>query len=333
MSELLSAIACLAMIAGAGAEIKSWLCSAHPTPPAHRTSDDETKPLGWGWSYLIGAASLSLFLYVPLALSGHIAHSDFAAAWAGCGILSFVYLVRHCRPAQWRAVFRNHPLFDLPAFARFAVLAILFAAAWLALFTRPTSFDGRATFALKAKILYDEGTLNGEDFQDLDRVHFHANYPLLIPLMETELFWAQGSMNDRHLRTIFLAFVMALASIIYGEVRRGNSARVAALATAMLLGIPMAFQAQEGAGLSMEADLPLACLVTAGTLAIMQWLRSSDSRQAILACLMFGAAAMTKDEGMLWVAAAGMAMLPLIVWHGLSLKRFGHPSFGQELLE
>ena len=74
MSELLGAIACLAMIAGAGAEIKSWLCPAHSTPTAHRTSGDETKPLGWGWSYLIGAASLSLFLYIPLRLAA-ISHT------------------------------------------------------------------------------------------------------------------------------------------------------------------------------------------------------------------------------------------------------------------
>ena len=76
----------------------------------------------------------------------------------------------------------------------------------------------------------------------------------------------------------------------------------------------------------MEADLPLACLVTAGTLAIMQWLRSSDSRQAILAGVMFGAAAMTKDEGMLWIAAAGMAMLLLIFWRGLSFKPIRSPA-------
>ena len=190
--------------------------------------------------------------------------------------------MRHCRPAQWRAIFWDHPLFDLPGFIRFAVLAILIAAAWLALFTRPTSFDGRATFALKAKILYEEGTLNGEDFQDLDRVHFQCELSTLNSPDRSRTFLAQGSLNDTHLRAIFLAFVLALASMIFGEVRRYNSSRIAALATAMLLGIPLAFK-QEGAGLSMEADLPLACLVTAGTLAIMQWLRSSDSRQAILA--------------------------------------------------
>ncbi len=275
MSELLRSLGCLALISGAGAQINAVLCtSKFASGPAR---GDQKRSPGWGWSYLVGVAAVSVYLYAALIFCGRVTHAAFATALIGCGILSGLYLARNWRPTKWWAALRNCWWFDLPAPLCCVVLLVLLAAAWAALGTKPTGFDGRAIYALKARSLFNAGDLQNEDFQDVDRVHLHSRYPLLVPLAEAEMFWAQGSTDDLHLRAVFLAFVIAVSSVLASEFRRYCSPRAAAFATAMFLGAPLLFQVGEGSGISTEADFPLACYVLAGTLAMMQWIRDGHA--------------------------------------------------------
>jgi hypothetical protein len=312
MKELLTATAYICLLAGAGSTIGRWILS--------RSRDPEREPLGWGWSYLIGVATTGLFLYCPIALRGRIPRGYFVAAACACLLLTVIGLWRRVSLRGISLAVRRAWIFDLPWPIASIVACVFLAGAASVATTEPTSFDARATFALKARLLYDVGSIRGEDFQDVDRMHFNAHYPLLIPLQEATLFRLQGSMNDRHIRILFFGFVLTLGSIVARELRRTQTRRFAALAAAVLVCTPLILNTGEGGGLTSSVDLPLACFVTAGAIACMNWLRTKDPAQAVLAALMLGAGALTKSEGTLWVAMAGAAMLVLVVFRRVPLN-------------
>jgi hypothetical protein len=201
------------------------------------------------------------------------------------------------------------------------MIAVFAAAALSVVSAKSTGFDARAIYGLKARLLYDAGSISTEDFQDVDRMHFNAHYPLLIPLHEAALFNLQQSTSDRFHRIFFFAFIVALGSAMAREFRRMFSRQLSALFTAGLICLPSILLTWEGAGLTGAVDFPLACFATAGVLATMRWVRMQDSRQALLAGAMFGAAVLTKSEGMLWVGAAGTAMLALVILRRVPVDR------------
>jgi hypothetical protein len=313
MKDLLTATVYVCLLAGAGSTIGHWIWS--------RSRDPDREPLGWGWSYLIGVATSGLFLYCPLAVRGRIPRGYFVAAACACLLLTVIGLWRRMSLRGILPTVRRAWIFDLPWPAAAIVACVFLAGATSVATTKPTSFDARATFLLKAKLLYDVGSIRGEDFRDVNRMHFNAHYPLLISLQEATIFRLQGSMNDHHIRILFFGFVLALGSIVARELRRTQTRRFAALAAAALTCTPLILNTGEGGGLTSSVDLPLACFVTAGALACMGWLRTKDPVQAVLAALMLGAGALTKSEGTLWVAMAGASMLVLIALRRVQLNR------------
>ena len=151
-----------------------------------------------------------------------------------------------------------------------------------------SGYDARTAFALKARILYDTGDVTGEDFCDLERLNFNPTYPLLMPLVEAEMYWFQGAYQPPGLRLLFVGFVLAVASIYAAEIRRFASAGVAAWSAVLLLLTPMLIENFEGAGLSGSADLPLCAFVFAGTLELFRCCREPALRAPPGAGLLFG---------------------------------------------
>ncbi len=321
MIGILLAIGYVLILAGAGAALLTWLRLGSVDSKSAGQSN-ELWISGWGWSYLIGTTVVGAVLYVPLALTGSIGHAFFAIVFSVLALLTAWHSWRSIRRgATWRAFLNNNWWSTLPDSARWIMLAVLVGATCSALSTRPTGFDPRAIYAMKARLLIDPGTVGGEDFQDVDRMHFNAHYPLLISLIEAQWFWLQGSTDDTLLRVIFLGYVIALADIVARKLRRYTTPTVAALATALLLCVPIMIQTNEGAGLTCSVDLPLACYATAGSLAAMHWLRKRTLRDAVVAGFMFGAAALTKSEGILWIAAAATSLMIVLAIRPSQLNR------------
>jgi hypothetical protein len=79
-------------------------------------------------------------------------------------------------------------LSDLPMWGRLLAVVALPAALFYCCRTGLTGYDARSIYALKARVLYDAGTIRGEDFQDIQRVHFNPSYPLLLPLLEAQIY-------------------------------------------------------------------------------------------------------------------------------------------------
>jgi hypothetical protein len=197
-------------------------------------------------------------------------------------------------------------------------VALVAAAALAALFVRaaPTfavrpfdAYDGWAMWGMKAHGLY---TLDGADpalFASPATAPLHLDYPLFLPALEAVAFRALGSFDPQlvHLQflLLLLAGVAALASIL-----RGAAApwvvwpAVVAVAAAPNVLLRL---------LTGYADLPLALFVATGLAAAGRWLLTREPFLLQLATLLFAAAALTKNEGAIFVGAAYLALL-LTAW-------------------
>ncbi|HEX3999215.1 MAG TPA: hypothetical protein VHX65_11745 [Pirellulales bacterium] len=297
-----SAILCLASISGIGYQLARLL-------RAGESSEARAARPGFGWAFLLGSAAVGLVLQIPLAIDGRITHRSFAVVgMVGMAAVGWTIV------GWWRSGLLGKGawfdwLSDLPMLGRLLALVSIAAAFVYCCRTDLTGYDARTIYALKARVLYDTGTIRGEDFQDIHRVHFNPAYPLLLPLVEAQIYWTHGSYVAPGLKLLFLLFPLALASLYAGELRRFGTRGFAAMAALLLLSTPLFLECFEGAALSGSADLPLAALILGGVLELSRWIRRPGWQPALCAALLLGAAAATKSEGMLWTAAcaAGLA--------------------------
>jgi hypothetical protein len=300
MMEWIPLFAGLLLVTGAGAAIGTLL----------RRGGTEA-PVGWSWSYLIGFAVVGGALHIPLAINGTLTHFDFLLVACGAATLTLGFLLWRLR--NWSTISWHGWILDLPRPLRWGVWATLATGLAFSLMSQPQGYDGRATFLMKARVLYDTGTIRNEDFEDVNRVHYNAHYPLLVSLVEAEMFWVRGSIADQSFGLIFFFFIVAVASIVTRELQRLVGRPAAALWGVALLWTPLILSLDEGGGLSSSVDLAFACFTTAAVIELSNWLRTKDFRRGLLAGLMLGAAALTKCEGMFWVAAI-FAALPICLW-------------------
>src|SRR5438309_1113987 len=81
-------------------------------------------------------------------------------------------------------------------------------------------YDARTIYGLKARILYRAGTVQNEDFSDIDRLNFNPSYPLLLPLLEAQMDWALGTDEGPGMKILFAGFVLSLVAIYARQTRR-----------------------------------------------------------------------------------------------------------------
>jgi len=340
MSAAPGAVAAIALICGGGAALSGWL----------RSERNDGFLVGLGWSYLYGTMLVALVLHVPLVLYDCLSPAAFAVS-AGVCLLSALGFLAYCVGCWWsvcsagfspwllacteRAKARTtngyearttggrtwRRLMQPQTTGLIVVGVVLLAAFGHTLRSDFRAYDARAIYALKARILYDGAKLHGEDFCDELRLNFHPTYPLLVPLAEAQVFWVQGGYESPGARCLFAAFVAALVLVFLGEVRRHESQGWAAAWTVLLLLTPMVSGAAEGAGLSGSVDLPLACFLLAAQVEIGRWLDRPGWKPALSAGLMLGAAVLTKQEGILWVAVCGLGLAALAATRRLRLER------------
>jgi len=304
----------LAVMTGAGS-LLARLFGVGESPPNSTLQVVSFRPLrAWGWSYLLGAASVGLILQIPLAIDGRVTHFSFAAVLLLCSCMTLTELTLRWRrrsrdPNSKQNLLRRSAgwIYDLPRIPRMLTILCLANLVWFSAIESPISFDARSIYGLKARILYDTGNVRSEDFRNADRLHFNANYPLLIPLLEAFLYSAQQSQQDLGMQLLFTGFVLASASVLVAEVRRFESPVRSAMWGACFLLLPISLMPGEGTGLSGSADYALAAFVMAAVVAAGKWLAAPQTGTAVLAGLMLGAAINTKQEGLVWLAALTMA--------------------------
>jgi 4-amino-4-deoxy-L-arabinose transferase-like glycosyltransferase len=103
----------------------------------------------------------------------------------------------------------------------------------------------------------------------------------------------------------FLLFAVAGVAALHGLLRD----RVKPWLLWPFLVALVAAPAVSGQLLTAYADVPLAFLVAAGLVAAAVWVEDADPRRLALATLFFAAACLTKNEGIVFVVAAYLALL------------------------
>jgi len=178
------------------------------------------------------------------------------------------------------------------------------------------SFDSRATWAYKAKVLYYEGGIYGDAFFDPDRLHAKTRYPPLIPFEEAFLALCAGRFEERVFKVVFPFYFLSLILLLFFTLRTRLRRTNAFWAVGLFSTLPGLLIFVNGGAASGYADVPLAFNFTALVLLLFQWLRTQSHRVLPVAGLFGVLTAFTKMEGvallLLSLGVTGMAALLIL---------------------
>jgi hypothetical protein len=250
-------------------------------------------------SYLLGLAVVGI-------VSAHLALVHVSFGWSGLAIvaaasLAIAYL-RGARPAVPRPGIRVPVIAAVGA----AALVAMLARAWPTFAAKPLdNYDAWAMWGMKAKALVDFGWADPSLFASSGAAELHLDYPLLVPSLEAVAARAMGGYDERLIHLQFLlvgvAGVAALAGLLRPRVRPE-------LLWPMLVAVAFA-PAFLGQLVTAYADIPLGLFVAAGVAAAARWVDEGDVSLLVVATVCFAAAALTKNEGTLFVVCAELALL------------------------
>ena len=250
-----------------------------------------------GTAYLAGLAVVGI-------VSAHLALVDVGVGWtllsilAGASLLA-AYLLRPARlPRPGRG--------SVWSWGGAALLVALLVRAWPTFSAQPLdTYDGWAMWGMKAKALYLLGGADPGLFASQGAAQLHLDYPLLVPSLNAVASRAMGSFDPRLVHLQFLLFAVAGFAACASLLRR----RVPDWLLWPFLVALAAAPAVTAQLLTGYADVPLALFVAAGLLAAARWVDDGDPRVLALATLFFAAAALTKNEGLIFAGAAYLGLL------------------------
>lgn len=175
--------------------------------------------------------------------------------------------------------------------------AVVFLSILAEVLTKPLrDWDGRMTWAVQARYMRAEGTVDPTVLTQPGWYLTHPWYPMLLPVAQVAVLELLQAGDDEHFfRALYAFFFPVWLLIVYGGARRWTSRSAAALTTlaAALLPLPAIFRG--GGALSAYSDLPLSCFYGAGLLLLLR-VRPRLSA-ALAAGLLLGATVLTKNEG------------------------------------
>jgi hypothetical protein len=179
------------------------------------------------------------------------------------------------------------------------------------------AWDAWAIWMFKARAFYLDGGI--EPFLSrTSEFSTQAGYPLLVPLYARFLYVVNGAVADLAAKILSPCFFAATLGVYYLFSRRFGRPEVAAATTAMLGWLPMA--AVVAFRLAGYADTALAFYFVVAGGFLYGWLKEDRTEDLAAAVLGATAAAWTKNEGLLFLAAVG-----LIVGAKLLRDRAGWP--------
>jgi hypothetical protein len=273
----------------------------------------------FGLGYLTGAAIVPLVLTLLLVIGIPFNLKTFGVVTLACvGVGASLGWKRRGdrRPAadEWRRrPWRWWPIevwilgVFILAFGTFAVVGML--TAWR---VPLVGWDTWGFWTRKAEMLTWHNSLFHEFWSGPNYTFIHPDYPIQIPVFEALHFRAAGNVETlavvRHLWLLLVSFIWGAAYLFRDRVRPTVWAPVlllAALAPGLWEQLLTGF-----------ADVPMAIFAGMGAIALALWLseREGGGGYLALAAVMLGAAANTKNEGLmvavaLLVVAGAIALL------------------------
>jgi hypothetical protein len=182
------------------------------------------------------------------------------------------------------------------------------ASAWLQRFRdEPLGFwDAFAIWNVKARFFFFDAGEHWQRAFSNTIAWSHTDYPLLLPLNVARL-WTYGGTADQGISALLsVVFSMLAIGLVFGAVAQAKGRPMAFLASLALLASPQ-FMAQSTWQVS---DIPTGAFLAGSFALILAAARNTGDRNAllVLAGVAAGAAAWTKNEGVLFAVAMPVAL-------------------------
>lgn len=283
-----------------------------------RRTGECLRPEAWalGWGLGCGAVSLGLFLALALGMGLPAA----TALVAALGLGAVVIAVWRRRPELKLRAEKAQP-FGLTWLSAALISLLVLNVVWVTLVgvARPlTDWDSWVTWGMKARAMFVDGGLVPARYFDSSRSVTNFDYPLLIPLSEAWLYQWIGQADEQAAVFLFPPFYIALLAVFYSAVRRLAS-RNASLGFTLLLATTPRL---ERSASSAFADVPLAFFALVTFVYLLRWMEMRRRSDLSVAGIFGGLMGWTKNEGLLFLALAGLA---LIAWAAPRLLRGVEP--------
>ena len=291
------------------------------------STDDASSPAEtWGLSIVLGVGLTGWLIFLWAFSHGALGFT-FSASLVGIGFVSGLWAtwLSHSKTAN-KDTLNSNRLVKLCQW----IIALLIGMAFIQAALTPQRFwDERAIFAIKAKVIFEEGSINNSTLVDADFVQYHPKYPLMLPLLEQHTYAILGSVQDRWAKLWFPLLYSGLVLTFTGVCSRHFDAAWAWTCGLLLATAPVLMPDEYGF-LSAQADAPVACFH--GIAVLYLWDAFSTSMSArhflkpALAGFIASCAAFTKDEGiaflMIDVLSCGLALMISIVFRKRSAFSF-----------
>ena len=270
--------------------------------------------LGLGWGLGVG----SCFFFAWRARGGEAGRGFVGAEVAAFAILAAVGgLAGRASGDRGEAVGRDR---GLPRFVSAVLVVALVAAmaAWVAEFVlisikRPHgSWDAMWIWNLRARFL-DLGEMSRAEAFHPALIASHLDYPLLVPGTVARCWAYAGGEPTLGPILVALAFSLALIGLLLSALTALRGRIQGLLGCLALLATPTLIEV----GSSQYADVPLAYFFLATVVALVMGDRAATPRGsttwAVVAGMMAGFAAWTKNEGLLFLGSVVASRLALVV--------------------
>ncbi len=269
-----------------------------------------------GLTLCLGTGNLSLLLFLS-SLFGHPPSRMVLVA----GLLIALFLLA---ALAWRRLLPGlslppaggsvpRPLWAVIAGGLF-LLYLIAAVGIDSLFFPLYDWDGFAIWGLKARVLFTTSLRERPEYFFQAPLSFsHQDYPLLVPFLTAGVYGAVGQVNDQLGKMPQLLLYVALACTLYHALRWKLPRGAAAILALIGISVPVLIR-WAGAG---NADLALTTYYGASVYYLVRGRWEEDCRALVLAGLLTGFMAFTKNEGL------ALAAINLLVLALFSLRRPG----------
>ena len=189
--------------------------------------------------------------------------------------------------------------------ASLGALGVVLLAAVAAFRVKPLAeYDGWAMWGMKARAIAELGGADAHVFASPAYERLHLEYPLLLPALHALPLQADGAFSSN---TIILScFAVGLAGLVAVRGLLRDRVRASVLLPTMAaIATAPALLGQLATG---YADVPPAMLIAAGVVSAARWLVDMKPGWLALGTLFFAAAALTKNEGLLFAAVVYVAL-------------------------
>jgi hypothetical protein len=168
-------------------------------------------------------------------------------------------------------------------------------------------WDAWSIYQRKALSMFHAGGLDARFFEAPSLAFMHADYPLLIPLLEAVEMKFGAAQDGTGLAVLpWMLFIAYVWTVVFISVRVVHSPWPL-IAGLVLLVVPGGYRQ----ALTAQADIPMAVFLGAGVLFVGSWLRTGSLAFLIGGALLLAGATATKNEGLLGavvvLAAAALA--------------------------